>query len=222
MTDPAGWQVPPGYGQHGDPAQWGLAVPPGYEPVYLVPRPPRPAVVNLAVILTYVGVVVAALQVLIGAVVSWQVRQSLTGLSGTGPLPSSQLQTTVMIGIIISVVLNWLIPGAGAVVTAILTSRGANAARIVLASLMGVFALVSLCQVTGGAASIGLSSRLVGTFGPRGWMWVDLLLGLAKLGLAIAIGVLVLVPAANRYFSPGPGRRFVNGMTQVPSTHDRP
>ena len=53
-------------------------------------------------------------------------------------------------------------------------------------------------------------------------MWVDLLLGLAKLGLAIAIGVLVLVPAANRYFSPGPGRRFVNGMTQVPSTHDRP
>ena len=108
------------------------------------------------------------MQVLIGAVVSWQVRQSLTGLSGTGALPSSQLQTTVMIGIIISVVLNWLIPGAGAVVTAILTSRGANAARIILASLMGVFALVSLCQVTGGAASIGLSSRLVGTFGPRG------------------------------------------------------
>jgi hypothetical protein len=27
--------------------------------------------------------------------------------------------------------------------------------------------------------------------------------------LAVAIGVLVLVPPANRFFSPGPGRRFV-------------
>jgi hypothetical protein len=228
MSDPTGWQVPKGYGQGGDPAQYGLAAPPGYEPVYLVPRPPRPGVVNIAVMLTYVGVLLGGLQVLAGALVSWEERRSLsgltgTGLSGNGSLSESQLQTTIMIGIIISVVVNWLVPGAGAVVTAVLTARGANAARIVLASLMGLFALVNLCQVTGGAAVIGLGTRLVpGALVPAGWVWADLLLSLVKFALAVTIGVLLLVPPANRYFSPGPGRRFVNGMTQVPSTYDRP
>ena len=60
MSD--GWQVPKGYGQGGDPAQYGLAAPPGYEPVYLVPRPPRPTVVRVALLLTYVGVAVATAQ----------------------------------------------------------------------------------------------------------------------------------------------------------------
>jgi len=118
-----------------------------------------------------------------------------------------------------------LLPGAGAVITAVLTRRGANPARVVLASLMGLFALVSLCEVTGGAASIGFSSplRMVDQVAMAGgWVWTDLVLDVLKFALAVTIGVLLLVPAANRYFSPGPGRRFVDGMTQVRSAHDRP
>jgi hypothetical protein len=182
--------------------------------------------VNLAILLTYLGVAVAGLQVAVSGVISWQLRESLSGLSGTGRLPASTLQTSVVLGIVLSVVLAWLLPGAGAVITAILSGRGANPARVVLASLMGLFALVSLCGVTGGAASIGLGTQLGTGLSPGGldggWVWTDLVLDLIKFALAVTIGVLLLVPPANRYFSPGPGRRFGEGVTQVPSIHDRP
>ena len=55
-----------------------------------------------------------------------------------------------------------------------------------------------------------------------GWLWVDVALHVIEFGLAVAIGVLLIVPAANRYFSAGPGRRFADGGTEVRSTHDRP
>jgi hypothetical protein len=219
MTE--GWEVPKGV-EHG--YQWGVYPPPGYEPVYLVPRPPRPGVVNLALILTYVGVLVAFLQFVISALVTWQSRESLTRLSTSGTATVDAVQTSVVLAIVITGVIMWLLPAAGAVVTAVLSRRGANPARVVLASLMGLFALVSLCESTAGAVGAGMSGQMAGVSGVDiggGWVWANLALNVSKLALAVTIGVLLLVPATNRYFSPGPGRRFISGATPVRSTHDR-
>jgi hypothetical protein len=221
------WQVPEGYGRQPQPYQWGMAVPPpGYEPVYLVPRPPRPGVVNIALMLTYIGLGLAALQVGVGAAVSWQTRASLSRLSTSGTPTLVSGSNSLVLGIVLTAVLLWLLPGAGAVVTAVLSARGANPARIVLASLMGLFALVNLCQASGGVLGAAATSELSRAAGVSsiygGWLWVEVALHVIEFGLAVAIGVLLIVPAANRYFSAGPGRRFADGGTEVPSTHDRP
>jgi hypothetical protein len=227
MTDPAGWQVPQGYGQGYEAAyQWGLAAPPGYEPAILVPRPPRPRVVDLAIALTCTGVVVTGIGLVIDSVLTWQARQSMSGLSVNSPVSQSANRTATVLGIVISGVVMWLLPAAGAVITAVLARRGANAARVVLACLMGLFALVDLCSVAGRAATTWLGSQLAGNLpgaelnGPM--TLVGLVLDAVAFGLAVTIGVLLLVPPANRYFRPGPGRRFVDGMTEVPSIYDRP
>jgi hypothetical protein len=89
------------------------------------------------------------------------------------------------------------------VVTAVLTRRGANPARIVLASLMGVYALANLCGGTFSLLSAGAESIVAGG-ASAGASVLDVLLGV----LAVTVGVLLLLPTANRYFSAGPGRRF--------------
>jgi hypothetical protein len=224
MTDD--WQVPTGHGGYGQgqPHQWGMA-PPGYEAVYLVQRPPRPGVVNIAVVLTYVGLVLAALSIVIGAVISWQLQRAISGLSASSTISGSMIGNNLAIGIMINVVLLWLLPGAGAVVTAVLSARGANPARIVLASLMALFALVNLCQAAGAGLGTSALSSLTRTSGlslvGAGWFWADVVLHVIQFGLAVTIGILLIVPAANRYYSAGPGRRFAVGAAPVPSTDDR-
>jgi len=226
MSDPGGWRVPEGYAGGTGAHQWGLAVPPGYEPAYLVPRPPRPRVVDLAITLTYTGVVVTAIGLVVGLVQTWQTRQSISGVTVTTPVSPSVDQAATVAGIAIAVLVTWLLPAAGAVITAVLTRRGANAARIVLVCLMGLFALVGLCSIGGRVAGTWLGNQGttdlpgVNLSGPL--TLVGLVLDVVAFGLAVTIGVLLLVPPANRWFNPGPGRRFVDGMTQVPSTHDRP
>jgi hypothetical protein len=71
--------------------------------------------------LTYVGLVLAAVQVGVSAAVSRHTRASLSRLSTSGT-PT-------------------LVSTSNAVVVGIALARGANPARIVLASLMGLFAL---------------------------------------------------------------------------------
>jgi hypothetical protein len=216
------WQVPTGYGQ-GPAYQWGMAAPPpGSEPVYLVPRPPRPGVVHVAVILTYIGLAVAALELVITLVIDVQTRSSVSGLSDSNPGVHPVVQVDPAVTVVFDAVTLWLIPGAGAVVTAVLSARGANPARIVLASMMGLFTLVNLCQ----AAGVGLVSNLNAMTGDRvvegTWLWLAAALHLVLIGLAVAIGVLLIVPAANRYYLPGPGRRFADGGPHVGSAYDRP
>jgi len=205
------WQVPRGY-EHG--YQWGAYPPPGYEPVYLVPRPPRPGTVNLALALTYVGVGVATVEFLLNAVFAWQSRPALSG-------DDSRFGTLgLTIALVLAGVFGLLLPGAGVVVCAVLARRGANPARIVLASLMGLFALANLCQAVSGAAGSG-AGMVNGTPGVASSS-IQAGLSLIESGLAVTIGVLLLVPSAQRYFSPGPGRRFAPAGAAVPSTHDRP
>ncbi len=208
MTTPTGdWQVPRGYG--GD-ARWGVYVPHGYQPVYLVPRPPRPKAVNLAVILTYVGVTVATVNVVVGLLLA-RARGDLTPVTvSSGPNPVS---VPIWLIIVLAVLIGLVLPAGGAVVSAIFTGRGSNAGRIVLASLMGLYALVSLCQGAG---------ALAGPAGGGAGAFVEAGFDLVEVGLAGTVGVLLLVPAAGGYFTPGPGRRFTDRVTQVPSTYDRP
>ncbi len=200
----SGYFTPPpqsGYGYN-----WGLPYQaPGYRVVYLVPRPPRPGVVNLAVLLTIVGVLISGAQLAVNLVTTYIHRNDLvTGLgNANGPRPQQLVTTVFQIGLVVSVAV-WLLPAAGALVTALLARRGSNAARIVLACLVGLFALNGLCGGIFGLVNprmSALTSVRESALSPA----FDLVLT----GLAIAIGVLVLVPSANRFFSAGPGRRFM-------------
>ncbi|HKS98783.1 MAG TPA: hypothetical protein VJT31_04560 [Rugosimonospora sp.] len=207
--------VPPGPAQPQQPGyayvNWGLQPPPTgpqYPPVHLVPRPPRPGVLNLALALTILGVVVSALNQVFGAIGTIAARDQVVSDATNrftndpnAPDMSGLIRASTTVGLVVGAVF-WLIPAAGAIVTAVLARRGYNAARIVLACLMGLYALVGLC---GGVFSV---ARVGGGVATSGWTVasgvLDLVLGL----LAVAIGVLVLMPAANRYLSAGPGRRF--------------
>ena len=197
---PSPTDAPPGYGYN-----WGLAYPAGYQPIYLVPRPPRPGVVNIAVLLTILGAVLSAVQIVINIAVTYGDRNDLlTGLGGADGAQGAQVVDSafaIVIGIAAGI---WLVAAAGALVTAFLARRGSNAARIVLACLMGLYALNGLC---GGAFGL-VNPRMNGLAAVRDSApspVFDVVLG----ALAVAVGVLVLVPAANRFFSAGPGRRFM-------------
>ncbi|WP_345625031.1 hypothetical protein [Rugosimonospora acidiphila] len=88
--------------------------------------------------------------------------------------------------------------------TAALSHRGSNASRITLASLMGFYVLIGLC---GGAFAL-VNVGAAGFPSPGLRASVAVVEVLAAL-LAVTIGVLLLLPAANRFFYAGPGRRFV-------------
>jgi hypothetical protein len=190
---------------------WGLAYPdPGYRSVVLIPRPPRPGVVNLAVILTYLGVGLSLVEAVAGIISLYIDRGSITSQVNDGIQsdPSAAAGMAAFahaaFGLMLVVaIVTWVLPATGAVVTALLTGRGANPARIVLASLMGVYALSNLCGGTFGLVNLGGKGEAVRNLSILGGL-LDVVLG----ALAVTIGVLVLVPSANRYFSAGPGRRF--------------
>ncbi|WP_203916978.1 hypothetical protein [Rugosimonospora africana] len=188
---------------------WGF-IHPSFAPLTLVPRPPRPGVVKVAVILTYLGVGLSAVYTVISIVSLFVNRNLITSQVSEGlradPQVSIDLATVthaaVWLGVVVSII-EWILPAAGAVVCAILTGRGANPARIVLASLMGFYALVNLCGSTFSLVSMG-----AGSVAGEQLTVPTSILRVVLAALAVTIGVLLLVPSANRYFSAGPGRRF--------------
>jgi hypothetical protein len=200
-----------------DPNQnWGLAYP-GYQMsryVELVPRPPRPGTVLLAIYLTYVGVVVSGMQVLLNALYTWSRRDEILASATRDAPPGADMSgffdTTLTIGLIIGL-LFWLLPAAGTVVCVELARRGRNAPRIVLACLAGVFALYNLCS-SGFAVIAGLAGPVETESGSvsftTGITWWGTLIQMLLGAAAVAILVLLLVRPSHRYFSPGPGRRF--------------
>jgi hypothetical protein len=209
-TPPGYPPVAPGY-QAGPPVytqQWGLAQPiPGYQPMMWVPRPPRPGVVKFAAALAILGIVISAVDLVVNLVYGYSNRDLVTNAvnarNAGGSAPPGMVDDVLGLTTAIGVVA-WLFPVVGVIVTTVLTLRGANAARIVLVCLMGLFALVELC---GGVANIvgGATSTFNGYAGPAYSPYLQLLLA----GLAIAIGVLLLLPSASRFFNAGPGRRFM-------------
>lgn len=207
--EPSPPPVPGPMAGYGYAYNWGFAYP-GFAPVVVVPRPPRPGVVKVAVILTYLGVALSLIDTVIGIVslyldkgqVTSQVNDQLQAE------PNQQVDAVLFVHLAIWLlavfaVIEWVLPAAGAVVTAVLTRRGANPARIVLASLMGVYALANLCDGTFSLVSAGAGSAVAGG-ADVGASVLDVVLAV----LAVTIGILLLLPSANRYFSAGPGRRF--------------
>ncbi|GAA5177105.1 hypothetical protein GCM10023322_00930 [Rugosimonospora acidiphila] len=111
LVPPQSWptQAPPsGYAYN-----WGQGHPaPGYAGPVLIQRPPRPGVVNIAVILTYLGAglslvatVLSIISIIIDqdSMVTQVTDQTNPSLSG-GPDPATVVHATVGIGIVISVV----------------------------------------------------------------------------------------------------------------------
>jgi hypothetical protein len=210
---PQGWYAVP------DPNyNWGLA--PGGHPnaryAVAVQRPPRPTTVTVALALTYAGVGLSGANAIAGALYNWLNRGKLLSTVTAdappdGPDMTSFLSTTIAASVVVSLVV-WLLAAAGTVVCAVLARRGRNPARIVLAVLVGVFALNNLC---GGAAGLFVAGTRSGGGSPSPfnataslpWWTVPIQLILAV--MAALICVLLLLRATNRYFSPGAGRRFV-------------
>lgn len=196
---------------------WGLAYPTYATPMYAipVPRPPRPRIVIVALVATYLGVLLSGTQTVLSSRWLWSQRDSFTrsmaeNLPPDSPNLTGPTNTAIVIGISVAAVI-WLLPATGAVVCAALAGRGRNGARIVLACLAGVFALNAFCGAGSGLAwrSTDVSSGLapLGASAMAPWWAIPFQLSLAA--LAVLICVLLLLPAANRYFSAGAGRRFV-------------
>jgi hypothetical protein len=209
------------YQASGDPQNWGIAVP-GYAMpgvVALVPRPPRPPVVSIAFGLAYAGVVLSGLYTVANAIHTWTTRgQFLTQLGASqpdSPVATNVASTSFIVGLVVGLAI-WLIAAAGMVACTILAGRGHNPARIVLACLGGAFALANLCGSASGLFTTGLMGSDSGLKTP--W-WV--IASQAVLGLmGVAILILMLLPPAGRYFSPGPGRRFAPAAPQVAAPVD--
>ena len=231
MTDPGGWAAPDRAGpalpatEVGYPTvvtgpvdqpNWGLAVPghalPGL--AMLVPRPPRPGVVSAGLRLAYAGVVVSGLETLAGAVYSLTNRDRLAARMMTGesaPDTIRFMSTFVTVGTVVNAIV-WLLAAAGTVTCIIIAARGRNPARIVLICLMGLFALQHLCGFAGDLVASGLTgsadqSSPFSLASAQAVWWQVALRGLLGV-LAATVLVLLLLGPANRYYSPGPGRRF--------------
>jgi hypothetical protein len=200
---PSAYPAAPGYVP-----DWGLAQPmPGYQPVMWVPRPPRPGSLNLAIALSVLGIVVSGIQQVVSLSWLYSHRNLLTtGINNqnTGATPFAFVSAALDVIVIISIVV-WLIPVVGVVVTSVLSMRGANAARIVLACLMGVFALDNICGGISTLSGVFTTGTFQAERGPALTPYLQLLLA----GLAILIGVLLLLPSTNRFLSAGAGRRFM-------------
>ncbi|MEV6595366.1 hypothetical protein AB0M36_00725 [Actinoplanes sp. NPDC051346] len=197
----------PGFGPgHPWPGQPG-GPPPGY--LVPVPRPPKPFSVRVAMILTWVGLALSGLLTVAVMVYLWIVRAELsTGDGWVAYIPS------LLTVLLVVVPINWLLPAVGIMINAVKAGRGKNSARVALVCLLGYCVLTQ-----GGVFLNGLFSGAEALASSAGadYDW-DLMSGLpvvfvAVQGicvlLALGIGILLLVPATNRYFSPGPGKRFL-------------
>ncbi len=217
-ADPGG---PPGYAYPVvDPQQnWGMAYPGHHPQAYgeLVPRPPKPPVVGVATGLTWLGIALSGVLTIANGAWTWANREKLLADATRDAPTGVDLESTYTAAMTFALVLSgvmWLLPAAGAAVAAVLTGRGRNPARITLACLAGVFALVQFCGA-GANLLVGTLAEATADAGPAnpfgsaasqpGWYTA----GQALLGaLGVAILVLLLLPATNRYFSAGPGKRF--------------
>jgi hypothetical protein len=204
-----------------DPSQnWGLAVP---RHVYLavVPRPPRPVAVQLAFVLSYAGVALAMVYLVANSFFLWSRRGDLAASLQRPGVDTTDAAGGFTTFVLVVTALYWLAVAAGVVVCTTLAQRGRNAPRIVLAVLAGVMAANHACGL--GASAVGrllvdqvpsggsgtLGDTLDRTLAGIPW-WAMVAQGLLGL-LAGAIFVLLILPASNRYFSPGAGRRFAAG-----------
>jgi hypothetical protein len=211
------------------PAQFGYGYPGGYAAPYgafapaqfetVVPRPPRPAVVTIAIIATLVGVVVSGLKVLGDLVFTLSYRtemadalarqQELEKQATDAPFDMQDFLTGYVLAISVGWAIAWLLAAVGATICAALAGRGRNGARVTLAVLAGLFVLAAPCSSLFSPVTVLLDDPGLADTAST-WFVVSVLLAGALALVAVLILVLLLVPPANRFFRPGPGRRFAS------------
>jgi hypothetical protein len=204
-----------------DPYQnWGLAYAapqPGYD--LIVERPPRPGGVTAAFVLVYLAIVASAAETASELIYQWRNRSQLLDQAGAGPgaeEAESFVNATTGFGLVVGVVV-WLATAAGVIVCTELARRGKNPARIVLASVLGALALYNGCGACASLAMPVLTDNLTDANGEpidlgvqvAPWMWIG---PTVVTGLAATAAILLITGRANRFFSPGPGRRFGGGQ----------
>lgn len=213
---------PPPLGYPGGPP----AGPPG-GPVakQVVPRPPRPMIVFAATVLTLVGAAVAFADVFVSYFMITSSRDSLREWSEQAGQSTADIEsmteffnlvggvTTIVSGVI------YLLAAGGVIACAVLALRGSNGARITQVVLVGVYGVSIFCCRGYGIAQFWafgsvLNSPEYQSNGraplelPMGLVWTSTALNTVLFLLSATIFVLLLLPAANQYFSPGPGRQF--------------
>lgn len=224
-TSPSGPAGDPGPGQPPpqqyvyaaiDPNQnWGVVVPPLPSFAILVPRPPRPPIVQLATILALVGVGLSLVLQVFSSIYQWTHRaEILDAVAGDEPMPP-ELRDATATGMTFGLVFGgaiWLVVAAGVVVCTLLTIKKKNPARIVLAVIMGVVGLYQLCQVGSGAVVLAASDRLTSAqgnlFASAQVTWWSMTSQVLLAVIALIVFVSLIIPPANRYFAPSPGHRF--------------
>ncbi|HET6213811.1 MAG TPA: hypothetical protein VFE14_13185 [Micromonosporaceae bacterium] len=182
------------------------------------PRPPKPVVVTVAVALTYLGVLVSGLKAAGELAMTLAYRTDIVALlqeqqrfqrNDNNGMDMQTFLNAYVTGIPVVLLVAWLAGGVAAVICANRATRGSNGARITLAVLAGVFALGSVCAGVFTPVSV-LSGHRSSSTANIGTLWTlfSIVLGLVLAAVAVTILILLLVPPARRYFSPGPGRRF--------------
>jgi hypothetical protein len=198
---------------------WGMAVP-RLNYAVLVPRPPRPTALSVALTLAYVGVGVAAVTQTANGIYQWsnraQIFSTVETTAPTGVDARRLVDASATLGLVIAGLM-YLVVAAGVITCAVLASRKKNGARITLAAAMGVIGLYNLCGLGGSALVGSLSDRLArsspnSTFNFTAasaqvpW-WA--LVGQGVLAvIALTVFVLLILRPTNRYFVAGAGRRF--------------
>jgi hypothetical protein len=202
-----------------DPTQnWGMVVP-RVNYAVLVPRPPRPATVSLALLLACVGVGVATVTETANGIYQWtnrsQIFSSVESTAPTGVDARRLVDASATLGLVIGVLL-YLVVAAGVVTCTVLANRRKNGARITLAAAMGVLGLYNLCNLGSSFVVGSLTDRLAresnSTFdfsaASAQVPWWSLVGQGVLAVVALAVFVLLILRPTNRYFVPGAGRRF--------------
>lgn len=205
----------------------GGSPPGGPPPPQLVPRPPRPMIVFVATVLTLVAAAFAFADVFVSYFLVSGTRDGLRTWSEAAGDSTEDIRamteffdlvggtTAIVSGVI------YLLGAGGVIACAVLALRGSNPARITQVVLVGVYASGIFCCrgysiVQFWAVESVLNSPDYQSSGrgplelPTGLVWASTALNVLLCLMSAAIFVLLLLPAANRYFSPGAGKQFIS------------
>jgi hypothetical protein len=169
----------------------------------------------LAFVLSYAGVALALVYLVAYSLDQWSHRADRTAGVDRLNVDAGRFNDASTRFTLVFMAGYWVALAAGVVVCTLLAQRGRNPARIILAVLAGVMAVSNLLSLGGVWFGYLLREQLANdpdnpvsaALQVRVPWWATAGTGVLA---ALALGILIslILPASNRYFSPGPGRRF--------------
>lgn len=182
-------------------------------------------IVFATTVMTLIGAAVSFADVFLSYFMVTELRDSVRKMSEQAGDDAMQIQemtdffntvggaTAIVSGVI------YVAAAAGVIICAVLALRGSNAARITQVVLVGVYAGGVFCCRGYGIAQIWVFDSLLNDPQyqidgqppielPMGLVWASTALNVVLCLLSAAIFILLLLPAVNRYYSPGPGKQF--------------